>query len=65
MTTFITCLATVAFLVIVSFVLGGIIAKELDRSDSINLVGGKLENSDASIKEAVMNLKITNEWSIK
>lgn len=37
------------------------IIKELVYSE-ISFIGNKLENSDASIKEAITYLKITNKW---
>lgn len=50
-------------LAIAAIVLAVIVTKTLNSNQNINLVGGKLENSDASIGEAMSYLKITNEWS--
>ena len=60
-------------LIFLSTVLGGlavgaiilaiIVTSVLKKSDSIELVQGKLENSDSAIADAMSYLKITNEWS--
>lgn len=39
-----------------------IVSHTLKDSKDINLVQGKLENSDLSISEAISYLKVTNEW---
>lgn len=36
---------------------------ELNSKKEINLLQGRLENSDNSIKDAINELKITNLWS--
>lgn len=50
-------------LLIASVILAIIVTKALNKNKSIELIGGRLENSDASISDAVNYLKITNEWS--
>lgn len=63
MSIYITCVGVVAFLTIVSVVLWMATMKFMATSKNVDLVGGKLENSDASIRKAITHLKITNEWS--
>lgn len=50
-------------LLIAAIILAVIVTKTLNKSESIELIGGQLENTDASIKDAMAYLKITNEWS--
>ncbi|MDE6421664.1 MAG: hypothetical protein K2K87_14250 [Lachnospiraceae bacterium] len=50
-------------LVIGAIILAVIITRMLEKSDSIELIQGKLENSDSAIADAISYLKITNEWS--
>lgn len=50
-------------MLLVTMILGIIMSIILKRSDSIELVQGKLENSDCSIAKAIEYLRITNEWS--
>lgn len=50
-------------LLIASIILALIITKSLNSDESIDLIGGKLENSDASISDAMTYLKLTNEWN--
>ncbi|MBD5543250.1 MAG: hypothetical protein HDR01_03125 [Lachnospiraceae bacterium] len=50
-------------LVIASVILAIIVTKILNSDKSIELVGQRLENSDASISDAMTYLKITNEWN--
>lgn len=48
---------------VVSVVLAIIITKALNNDKNIELLGAQLENSDASISDAMSYLKITNEWN--
>uniref|UniRef100_UPI0040569392 hypothetical protein n=1 Tax=Acetatifactor sp. TaxID=1872090 RepID=UPI0040569392 len=50
-------------LAIGAVILGIMISKSLKESNTIELVQGKLQNSDSSIADAMSYLKITNEWS--
>lgn len=50
-------------LIIGAIVLAFVVNHALKKSDSIELVQGKLENTDFAISEAISHLKITNEWS--
>lgn len=50
-------------LVIGAIILAVVVNHALKKSDSIELVQGKLENSDFAISKAMSHLKITNEWS--
>lgn len=53
-------------IVIASVILAIIVTKILNSDKGIELIGGQLEqleNSDASISDAMTYLKITNEWS--
>lgn len=50
-------------LMIASVILAIVVTKTLNSEHDIELVGGLLENSDASISDAMSYLKITNEWS--
>lgn len=50
-------------LVIGAIILAVVVTQVLKRTDSIELVQGKLENSDSAIADAMSYLKITNEWS--
>ncbi len=50
-------------LLIGALVLFVVITISLNKSDSIELIQGKLENSDSAIADAMSYLKITNEWS--
>jgi hypothetical protein len=57
-------LIVVASILIVGAIIVGIISLQiLKKADSIELVQGKLENSDSAIEMAIPYLKITNEWS--
>lgn len=49
-------------LVIASIILAIIVTKILNSDNGIELIGGQLESSDASISDAMTYLKITNEW---
>lgn len=49
-------------LIIASIILAIIVKKTLNAEKGIELIGGRLENSDASISDAMSYLKITNEW---
>lgn len=55
-------LVVFGILAIASILLAVIITKTLNRDNSVNLVGGKLENSDLPISDAMPYLKLTNEW---
>lgn len=46
-------------------ILAAVVHCSLKKVDSIELVQGKLENSDLSISSAMSHLKLTNEWSKK
>lgn len=46
-----------------AIILALIVSHALMKTDSIELVQGKLENSDSAISDAMPYLKITNEWS--
>lgn len=50
-------------LLIGAMILAVIVTKILKKCNSIELVQGKLENSDSAIADAIPYLKITNEWS--
>lgn len=50
-------------LIIASVILAVIVTKTLNSDKSIELIGGRLENSDTSISDAMSYLKITNEWN--
>lgn len=50
-------------LIIGAIILAVVVTQVLKRTDSIELVQGKLENSDSAIADAMSYLKITNEWS--
>lgn len=50
-------------LMIGAIILAIVVSQVLKRTDSIELVQGKLENSDSAIVDAMPYLKITNEWS--
>ena len=45
-----------------AIILGIIVSRALKNGKSIELVQGKLENSDSYIADAMPYLKITNEW---
>lgn len=49
-------------LVLGAIIFGVIVSRILKNEDSIELVQGKLENTDSSIADAISYLKITNEW---
>ncbi len=54
--------------ILIAFVIGaivvaGILICTFKKGKSIDLVQGKLANSDSSIADAVSYLKLTNEWS--
>lgn len=51
--------------VIGAIIIGTIMGFTLKREKHIDLVLGKLQNSDSSIANAVSFLKLTNEWSAK
>lgn len=51
------------FLLVGAIILAVIVMRTLKSTDSIEIIGGKLENSDSAIKDAMPYLKITNEWS--
>lgn len=58
---------TIFAMVLIGLVLGAIIlaiiiTRILKKIDSINLVQGKLKNSDSDFDDAMSYLKITNEW---
>lgn len=53
----------VASLIIGGIVLAIIVSRMLRKEDGIELVQGKLENSDSAIADAMSYLKVTNEWS--
>lgn len=46
-----------------AMVLGIVLSIILRKSDSIELVQGKLENTDSSIAKAIDYLEVTNKWS--
>lgn len=50
-------------LIIGAIILAVVVTQALKRADSIELVQGKLKNSDSAIADAMSYLKITNEWS--
>lgn len=50
-------------LAIAAIILAIVVTKTLNGEEDIELTGGRLENSDASISDAMSYLKITNEWS--
>jgi hypothetical protein len=50
-------------LIVGAVILAVVVMQVLKRTDSIELVQGKLENSDSAIADAMPYLKITNEWS--
>lgn len=59
---------TILVILLVSLAIGAIVLaivvnSTLKKSDSIELVQGKLENTDLSIAKAMSYLEITNEWS--
>lgn len=59
----VTILVTVlGGLVVGAIMLTIVVTQVLKRIDSIELVQGKLENSDFAIADAMSYLKITNEW---
>lgn len=62
MTTELVCVVAIAVILIGAVILALAVPKLLRNSGSIELVRGKLENSDNSIKDAMSYLKITNEW---
>ena len=60
----VTILATVLIgLVIGAIILAVVVTWVLKKTDSIELIQGKLENSDSAIADAMSYLKITNEWN--
>lgn len=63
MTTGLVYMIVFGVLVIASIILAIIVTKTLNSEKNIELIGGRLENSDASISDAMSYLKITNEWS--
>lgn len=63
MTTGLIYLIVFGVLVIASIILAIIVTRTLNSDKSIELLGGRLENSDASISDAMTYLKITNEWN--
>lgn len=56
-------ITVVASLIIGGIVLAIIVSRMLRKEDGIELVQGKLENSDSAIADAMSYLKVTNEWS--
>lgn len=52
-----------AILVIGGIILAIIVNIMLKKADTIELVQGKLKNSDSAIADAIPYLKITNEWN--
>lgn len=59
----VTILVTVlGGLVVGAIILAIVVTQVLKRTDDIELVQGKLENSDFAIADAMSYLKITNEW---
>lgn len=56
-------LVAIISLVLFSVVVGFLVGWKMDAAGNINMMGGKLANSDASIKDAMPYLKITNVWS--
>ena len=50
-------------LIVGAIILAVVVTQVLKRTDSIELVQGRLENSDSAIADAMSYLKITNEWS--
>jgi len=63
MTTEKIILITFLCLVVFSILFAISIIQTLKKAPNVNLTGGKLENSDAFIKDALPYLKITNVWS--
>lgn len=60
----ITILITILCSLVIGAILLGIIINYIfKKTDSIELVQGKLENSDSAISDAMAHLKLTNEWS--
>lgn len=49
-------------LIIGAIILAVIVAQTLRRTDSIELIQGKIKNSNSAIADAIPYLKITNEW---
>lgn len=58
-----TYIGVFGFLLLVAIIFGFIYMGYLKKKDDIEIVQGKLQNSDSSISEALPYLKITNEWS--
>lgn len=50
-------------MILAAIVLVFILSRRLKKLGSIELVQGKLENTDLSIAQAIKHLKITNQWS--
>lgn len=63
MTTELIYMIVFGMLVIGAIILAIIVTRTLRKGESIELIQGKLENSDSSISDAMSYLKITNEWS--
>jgi len=55
-----TILITILVMCIVTVILAGAFKKSLEDSDSIELIGTRLENSDPHIDDAVKHLKAVN-----
>lgn len=61
MTTGLIYVIVFGILVIASIILAIIVTKTLNSDKSIELLGGRLENYDASIRDTMTYLKITNK----
>lgn len=64
MTTNMLYVIIVIALLIGTIVVAVILRKELNNPDNIDLIQGKLENSDSSIADAMNYLKITNKGKL-
>lgn len=64
MTTNMLYVIIVIALLIGTIVVAVISRKELNNPDNIDLIQGKLENSDSSIADAMNYLKITNKGKL-
>lgn len=63
MTIGMACLCVFGGMAVAAVVLGIMIMRTLNRGHNVQLVSGKLENSDTFIRDALSYLKITNERS--
>ena len=50
-------------LIVGAIILAVVVTQTLRRTDSIELIQGKIKNSNSAIADAIPYLKITNEWN--